>query len=168
MLDIAINTSRLERFARDLERMAPYPMDEIRKGNKEATDATRDAIKEFTPKREGKTVEGVVSAFRNVGSTEVEGYIKALPIPGRPENLFEMLDRGTKPHEIRPKQARNAKGKRTALKFQVGAATLFRPSVHHPGTKPYHQVARGIEAAAPARDRAYRNTIRRIIYRLRR
>lgn len=168
MLDINIDTSGLERFARHLQRSAPYPMEEIRRGNREATDATRDAIKELTPKKEGLTAEGVVSAFRNVGSTEVEGYIKALPIPGRPENLFEMLDQGTKPHEIRPKQAKNAKGKPARLMFQIGGATLFRPGVHHPGTKPYHQVARGIAAAAPARDLAYRNTIRRIVYRLRR
>ena len=35
---------------------------------------------------------------------------------------------GTPPHEI------TAKG--TALRFEVGGQTVFRRSVHHPGTKP--------------------------------
>lgn len=50
---------------------------------------------------------------------------------------------GTRPHIIR---AKNKK----VLKFRVAGQVLYRPLVHHPGTKPRPFLARAIREVAPA------------------
>lgn len=45
---------------------------------------------------------------------------------------------GTKPHEIRPKEAK-------ALRFQMGNKTVYARVVHHPGTQPAYFVARAFQ-----------------------
>jgi len=48
---------------------------------------------------------------------------------------------GTKPHEIRPINAR-------ALRFEVGGRTVFAKTVWHPGTRPHPFIAPAFEQVA--------------------
>lgn len=50
---------------------------------------------------------------------------------------------GTRPHIIR---AKNKK----VLRFKVGSQVLYRPLVHHPGTKPRPFLARALVEVGPA------------------
>ncbi len=49
---------------------------------------------------------------------------------GRQTNLLEMLEYGTRPHEITPVKAK-------VLSFVVDGDRIFTKHVDHPGTKPY-------------------------------
>lgn len=60
-----------------------------------------------------------------------------------PVRYAEYVHDGTRPHIIRAK-----KGK--ALKFKVAGKVLYRPLVHHPGTKPKPFLRRAMVEVAPA------------------
>jgi HK97 gp10 family phage protein len=51
-------------------------------------------------------------------------------VVGSPLEYAVYVERGTRPHIIRPKRAR-------ALRFVVGGETVFARLVRHPGTKPH-------------------------------
>jgi HK97 gp10 family phage protein len=50
-------------------------------------------------------------------------------VVGSPLKYAVYVERGTRPHIIRPRSAR-------ALRFMVGGETVFAKKVKHPGTKP--------------------------------
>jgi HK97 gp10 family phage protein len=50
-------------------------------------------------------------------------------VVGSPLEYAVFVERGTRPHIIRPKRAR-------ALRFEVGGETVFAKKVMHPGTEP--------------------------------
>lgn len=54
---------------------------------------------------------------------------------GRLTNLAEMLEYGTRPHEIKAKP-----GGTLAFFWPAVGAMVFAQSVHHPGTKPYAMI----------------------------
>lgn len=52
---------------------------------------------------------------------------------GRKTNLVEMLEYGTRPHEITPKKAK-------ALRFVIDGRVVYTKHVEHPGTRAYGMV----------------------------
>lgn len=60
---------------------------------------------------------------------------------GSPLDYAWYVEDGTRPHDIRPKQA-------AALRFTVGGRVVFAKLVHHPGTKPVKFLARATREAA--------------------
>lgn len=72
-------------------------------------------------------------ATRGSISGEVTGYDGRVTAGG----AATWLENGTRPHEIRPRNART-------LVFQANGATVFARAVHHPGTaeRPFMQQAR--------------------------
>lgn len=66
-------------------------------------------------------------------NTDARAYKPVVLNDGRRTNLIEMLEYGTRPHEITPKRARR-------LRFVADGRTVFTKSVYHPGTRPYAMV----------------------------
>lgn len=56
-----------------------------------------------------------------------------------------MVNDGTRPHVIRPKNAK-------VLRFKVGGQTVFARVVHHPGTRAQPFLDRALREVAGARD----------------
>jgi len=56
-----------------------------------------------------------------------------------------MVNDGTRPHIIRPKNAK-------VLRFKVGGQTVFARVVHHPGTRAQPFLDRALREVAGARD----------------
>jgi len=59
-------------------------------------------------------------------------------VVGSPLEYAVYVERGTRPHIIRPKRAR-------ALRFVVGGETVFARLVRHPGTKPHPFFAHALQ-----------------------
>jgi hypothetical protein len=96
----------------------------------------RAALAAATPKRTGQTAAAwVVKAAAEGVSVE------------NPSPVAAMLDRGTRPHEIRARRAR-------ALRFRAGGRTVFARRVMHPGTRPLYFVERTLAATEGARRRS--------------
>lgn len=73
-----------------------------------------------------------------IGSTIIGGGSSVSGHVGSNDDVARYLEFGTRPHVIRP---RNAK----ALKFNVGGRTVFARSVNHPGTRPYRWLSKSGE-----------------------
>lgn len=88
--------------------------------------------------RTGNTRANIDGAVDNV-SDGAHGVVGA-------DDIAQLLNDGTRPHEIR--------GKRGGyLKFEVGGATIFRRSVRHPGTSPDPFLDAAADAAEEELDR---------------
>ena len=59
-------------------------------------------------------------------------------VVGSPLDYAVFVERGTRPHIIKPKRAR-------ALRFEVGGEVVFARLVRHPGTKPNPFFARALQ-----------------------
>jgi len=70
---------------------------------------------------------------QTVTNKDQRAYKKVNLKDGNSTNLVEMLEYGTRPHEITPKKAK-------ALRFVVDGKTVYAKSVEHPGTRPYGMV----------------------------
>ena len=70
---------------------------------------------------------------QTVTNKDERAYKKVTLRDGNQTNLVEMLEYGTRPHEITPKKAK-------ALRFVVDGRTVYAKSVEHPGTRPYGMV----------------------------
>ena len=60
-----------------------------------------------------------------------------------------MVNDGTKPHIIRPKNAK-------ALAFKIGGRVVFAKVVHHPGTKAQPFLDRALREVARARGYSFK------------
>jgi Bacteriophage protein of unknown function (DUF646). len=60
-----------------------------------------------------------------------------------PVRYAQFVHDGTRPHLIVPKHKK-------VLKFKVGPRVLYRPLVHHPGTRPRPFLSRAMVEVAPA------------------
>lgn len=78
----------------------------------------RDSIKVSDTKVTENSIETEIYTDMMVGSEDGKKY-----------NLGYLLENGTDPHTIVPKNAK-------ALMFQVNGETVFTKKVNHPGTKP--------------------------------
>ena len=70
---------------------------------------------------------------QTVTNKDDRAYSPVKLLDGRKTNLVEMLEYGTRPHEITPKKAKS-------LRFVVGGKTVYAKHVEHPGTRPYGMV----------------------------
>ena len=92
-------------------------------------DCCENKMKEFAP--QGKT-GGLKKSIRQRRLGPLSFTVEA----GAPCAVF--VERGTRPHEIRPVRAR-------ALRFEVGGGVVFARLVRHPGTKPQWFMRRAVE-----------------------
>ncbi len=95
---------------------------------REAARRAEELIRERAPRRSGRLADSV--------SSEVRGN-EALVGPKVPYAVF--IERGTRPHEIRPRSAR-------ALRFLAKGRLVFARRVWHPGIRPRFFVLRAAEA----------------------
>lgn len=72
---------------------------------------------------------------------------------------FHLIERDTKPHEIKPK--RRGRGRKRAVITPYGP----RARVEHPGTKGRHPFERGVDIARPAVARIVHTGVTRVIAR---
>lgn len=141
MITVKVNTTgarrALQKLASDIESVAHKAVaDGIERAHRTAEKST--AFKD----RSGETRSSLVTLVNPVG---YEASLFSL----RKQALW--LEEGTVPHVIR---AVNAK----YLCFQVNGQTVFRTSVHHPGTKATHFMENAVkEEAAHTRDELERN-----------
>jgi hypothetical protein len=63
---------------------------------------------------------------------------------GSDVDYAQMVNDGTRPHIIRPKNAK-------ALRFKVGGRTVYAKVVHHPGTRPRPFLDRALNEVARSR-----------------
>ena len=99
-------------------------------------------VKERAPVRTGKLRESI--ALVKVSDLHY--------IVGSPLEYAVFVERGTRPHIIRPKRAR-------ALRFEVGGETVFAKKVEHPGTKPRPFFERALQKYREQWKRIWRSVI---------
>lgn len=139
MLEFQVDTRALEEIRRRFDQAPGIVRSELEAGTRDATDATRDAIRAETPTRTGALRGSIVSRFSAVGSASFRGEVAVLN-PGARYGRF--VNEGTRAHLIRPRY-------REALRFVSGGRTVFARSVRHPGTRPNPFWERGIARARP-------------------
>lgn len=79
----------------------------------------------------GRTAGTIGSTLVGAGSS-VSGHV------GSNDRVARYLEYGTRPHVIRPRNAR-------ALRFVSGGRVVFARAVNHPGTRPYRWLERSGE-----------------------
>jgi len=109
---------------------------------------------ELTPRDTGATAEGWVARQRDLKQSSVVRVVNTNPKAneeivlqgGGSTTLLEILEFGSSPHEIRPKDKK-------VLKFQVGGQTIYtKGPIFHPGTAPHNMVTiASVEAAVNAK-----------------
>lgn len=87
---------------------------------------------------------------------------------GSNDEIAEILERGSAPHVIRPKPERVARyaaeGKRgPALRFRIGARTIYRAYVNHPGTRAYRWLERSGTRTEPLSKMAFDRAVGRVL-----
>lgn len=74
------------------------------------------------------------------------------------------LEKGTKPHDIRPKSRRTGGSKtktgQRALRFMMGGAVVFAKEVRHPGTSPRPHMGPAFEEKRAAASREVKDTLK--------
>ena len=84
----------------------------------------------------------------NDGTKGDKGNTISLPlrplevIIGSNVEYFEVLEEGSKPHVIRPKNKK-------ALRFTIGNQVIFAKQVNHPGTKGHHMLKNAYDKIVP-------------------
>ena len=91
-------------------------------------DETARRAKVYAPRRTGKGMKSI----RRKNATQRKATVYGIW-------YLRFVDRGTKPHTIRPKSAsgsqRGGKGTARMLRFQTGGQTIFAKQVRHPGIR---------------------------------
>ena len=112
---------------------------------RECGNILKPAIKDETPVRTGKLKGSTYARIRTNGD-EQQLLISQNAKTKRGVSYGIFVREGTKPHEIRPRDAR-------ALHFFMGGVEVFAMRVMHPGTQPnnyperaYHRVSGEIDA----------------------
>lgn len=142
MIEYVVDASSIHRFQARLNEAPRIVLEEGRKFVDRALVIAHEEVYQRFPVDEGRTRQGLVRRLEHVGSLEVIGSLQALPVPGRPPELAKWLEEGTRPHVIRPREAK-------ALRFVQGGQLRFAKKVQHPGTRPYRFFRDGLRAARP-------------------
>jgi hypothetical protein len=132
--------------AEEIGRVPEHLLTGMRRGTREAADVLEDAMTREIPRRTGRTASTIGSVVSDT-PRGAEGFV------GTSDQVAEYLEYGTRPHVI---TARNGK----ALRFDVGARTVFAKSVRHPGTPRYEWMLRSSEASVPNLRAAYEENVR--------
>lgn len=143
MLELTIEAPSLDRLRRRFDQAPGIIGEELRRGMTDAVQVAQDAVRGHTPTRTGRTRASIVGQVRLLPGNEIEGSVRPLRQAGRPGQLVEWLEEGTRPHVIRARGAR-------VLAFQMRGRTVFATRVMHPGTRAYRMIARGSQDSLPA------------------
>lgn len=133
------------------------------------------AIKARTPRRTGRLFSSIQSATRDVGG-EILGIVST------PVSYAEMVESGTRPHEIAAVNAMALMlpiggwagsaggagrsvfgGARLSGAPRVGQQVAFFRRVHHPGTKGQHMFEDGLMASEPSIQGIFQRAAQRVV-----
>jgi hypothetical protein len=134
--DLTITIPRLAGVQRALGQAPALVEKELRGTMGLAVEVTKSEVERRTPVDRGDLRGATVAFVRGSPVTALQGVI------ANPTSYAIPVERGTRPHEIRPRNGR-------FLRFVVNGREVFARVVRHPGTKGAWMFRDGAKAAYP-------------------